>query len=441
MRLFPRARQLATPMAMLTGAAVLAGVLAIPVSLPLAFADDQHDLEKQQRSVRGAIADKAGDLEESSAEVSSTGAALLAAQAQLSDARGRLLSVQSQLEAARGVESQLSAKLAETQQSLVVAQQQLATGRAASAAQRDEVADTIVSIYQQGDPQVLAIASVLDAQTPADITRQLGFSNVVVGKEDTAYDDLRAAGRRLARAERQVEQAEADVTAQRDQAVETINQIESLRTQAEDTESEVATLVVTRREARRSAKSAQAADEAALAELRAQNADIKKQILRAKKIAERRAAAAAAAAAAANQPAPTTNGLVGGQLLAPVDGRITSPFGYRVHPIFGYWGLHDGTDFGVACGEPLRAAGTGTVLSTYYSSSYGNRLFLDLGLVDGKALTVVYNHLSGYAVSPGDTVAQGATVGYVGSTGWSTGCHLHFTVLEDGEPVDPMTYL
>ena len=112
-----------------------------------------------------------------------------------------------------------------------------------------------------------------------------------------------------------------------------------------------------------------------------------------------------------------------------------------MHPIYGYWGLHDGTDFGVACGQPLRAAGDGTVLTTVYSSSYGNRLYLDLGIVDGKALTVVYNHLSGYAASPGDRVTRGETVGFVGSTGWSTGCHLHFTVLEDGNPVDPMTYL
>ncbi|MCY7396800.1 MAG: M23 family metallopeptidase, partial [Nocardioides sp.] len=140
-------------------------------------------------------------------------------------------------------------------------------------------------------------------------------------------------------------------------------------------------------------------------------------------------------------PAPASRATAEGPLLAPVTGRVTSAFGFRRHPIYGYWGLHDGTDFGVACGEGLRASGDGTVLSTVYSSVYGNRLYLDLGIVGGRSLTVVYNHLSGYAKSAGDVVSRGQVVGYVGSTGWSTGCHLHYMVLVDGEPVDPATYL
>ena len=72
---------------------------------------------------------------------------------------------------------------------------------------------------------------------------------------------------------------------------------------------------------------------------------------------------------------------------------------------------------------------------------YGNRLYLSVGNVNGANLTLVYNHLSGYTVGEGDRVGRGDVVGYVGSTGWSTGCHLHFTVLRNGEPVDPMTYL
>ena len=120
---------------------------------------------------------------------------------------------------------------------------------------------------------------------------------------------------------------------------------------------------------------------------------------------------------------------------------MTSPFGYRTHPIYKYWGMHDGTDFGVACREPLRASGTGTVIAKYYSEVYGNRLYLSLGRVNGKSLTVVYNHAYGYRYDVGDRVARGAVVGTVGSTGWSTGCHLHFTVLVAGKAVDPMNWL
>ena len=131
----------------------------------------------------------------------------------------------------------------------------------------------------------------------------------------------------------------------------------------------------------------------------------------------------------------------GGFLLPPVTGPVTSPFGYRIHPIYHYWGLHDGTDFGVSCGEGMRAAADGTVLSRYWSDVYGNRLYIDVGKVNGHNLTVVYNHATSYRVNVGDHVTRGEIVGYVGSTGWSTGCHLHFTVLQDGTAVDPMNYL
>ena len=80
------------------------------------------------------------------------------------------------------------------------------------------------------------------------------------------------------------------------------------------------------------------------------------------------------------------------------------------------------------------------MITEYYSSVYGNRLYLNVGQVNGKNITVVYNHASRYRVGIGDDVGRGDIVGYVGSTGWSTGCHLHFTVLENGTAVDPMKY-
>ena len=126
-----------------------------------------------------------------------------------------------------------------------------------------------------------------------------------------------------------------------------------------------------------------------------------------------------------------------GFLTPPVSGPVTSAFGYRNHPIYKYWGLHDGTDFGTACGQPLYAAADGNVMSAYSSSVYGKRLYLNLGLVDGRNLTVVYNHAASYTVGQGSRVQRGQVIGYVGSTGWSTGCHLHYSVLANGSPVDP----
>jgi murein DD-endopeptidase MepM/ murein hydrolase activator NlpD len=82
----------------------------------------------------------------------------------------------------------------------------------------------------------------------------------------------------------------------------------------------------------------------------------------------------------------------------------------------------------------------GTVMSEYYSSVWGNRLYLNLGMINGKNVTVIYNHLSGYRAHTGNHVSRGQVVGWVGTTGWSTGCHLHFTVMVNGTPVDPMNW-
>ena len=189
---------------------------------------------------------------------------------------------------------------------------------------------------------------------------------------------------------------------------------------------EVRDLVSSRREIRKEANAARKHDRVVLARLRQQEARIKARILE----AARRAALSGVG----------YRGDAGGFLMQPVDGPVTSPYGYRTHPIYGYYGLHDGTDFGAACGTPLRAASDGTVISRYYSSVYGNRLYLNVGQVNGENLTVVYNHLSGYNVAQGQRVSRGDTVGWVGSTGWSTGCHLHFTALSNGNPVDPVPF-
>jgi murein DD-endopeptidase MepM/ murein hydrolase activator NlpD len=127
--------------------------------------------------------------------------------------------------------------------------------------------------------------------------------------------------------------------------------------------------------------------------------------------------------------------------MRPVNGPITSPYGYRINPVMGYYGLHDGDDFGAACGTPIWAAGNGTVMSQYYSSVWGHRLYLNLGLINGKNVTVIYNHLSAYRSHVGQHVARGQVVGLIGTTGWSTGCHTHMTVMVNGTAVNPAPWL
>lgn len=111
----------------------------------------------------------------------------------------------------------------------------------------------------------------------------------------------------------------------------------------------------------------------------------------------------------------------------------------RVHPVLGYSKLHDGTDFAAGCGAPIRAAADGVVSERYFNAGYGNRLMIDHGSKGGTYVTTGYNHATSYTVSVGDHVSQGQVVGYVGTTGYSTGCHLHLMVWENGSVTNPMS--
>ena len=135
-----------------------------------------------------------------------------------------------------------------------------------------------------------------------------------------------------------------------------------------------------------------------------------------------------------------TGSLVKGFLSPPTAvPYITSSYGNRYHPIYHVWRLHAGTDFRAYCGTPILAAADGTVEWATYKSGYGNQVMLYNGVVSGKVLYTSYNHFSGFAVSAGQSVSRGQVIGYSGTTGDSTACHLHFEVYVNGSTVDPMT--
>ena len=122
-------------------------------------------------------------------------------------------------------------------------------------------------------------------------------------------------------------------------------------------------------------------------------------------------------------------------LMTPVAGRITSGFGMRFHPILHYARMHAGIDFGASWGSPIVAAADGTVVAAGYGGGYGRQV----QIAHGGGIVTLYGHMSSIAASPGEPVRQGQVIGYVGSSGLSTGPHLHFEVKVNGRPVDPMT--
>jgi murein DD-endopeptidase MepM/ murein hydrolase activator NlpD len=125
-----------------------------------------------------------------------------------------------------------------------------------------------------------------------------------------------------------------------------------------------------------------------------------------------------------------------GQISFPVSASITSEFGYRMHPILGYEKFHAGIDFGADYGEMIRAAAPGVVIFAGWYGGYGNTVIVD----HGNGITSLYAHAEGVYAEEGQTVQRGEPISLVGSTGLSTGPHLHFEVRSNGEPIDPMPY-
>ena len=119
----------------------------------------------------------------------------------------------------------------------------------------------------------------------------------------------------------------------------------------------------------------------------------------------------------------------------PVAGRITSQFGSRFHPILGHKRMHKGVDLGAGTGAPIVAAADGRIASAGWAGGYGRQV----AITHSGGIRTTYSHMSRIAARPGQTVRQGQVIGYVGSSGLSTGPHLHYEVYKDGRPVNPLS--
>ena len=419
MRSFPSAAR-----QRLAAASVACVVTLGVLTIPFADANDDGGLKHRQKHVQGQIHDASKDLDEASHEVTRATRRLQRAQERLAAARHQRDVVKRQVVAARERDQQLRVELAASEAELAEANADLQAGRLAVDNQRSLVRDNVIDLYTQGDPQLRALGSFLDAESVEDITRTQMTEQLIVSRGDQTYDDLGVAEDALDAKQDRVKAATLAVAAKRDEAARHLTVVRGLLDEARAAKLVVAGLVTDGRSARQDAFAARKHDRLALQRLKGREARIRRQIL-----------------AATKHDKGGYTGDSGGFLSYPANGPVTSPYGYRVHPIYGYYSLHDGTDFGVPCGTPLHAVADGTVINEYYDGVYGNRLYLSLGNVNGKNMTVVYNHMSRYASSEGQRVSRGDVIGYSGTTGWSTGCHLHFTVLVDGDTVDPMNYL
>jgi murein DD-endopeptidase MepM/ murein hydrolase activator NlpD len=409
-------------------ATVAALALGLSASAP-AVADDRTTLEQQRNGMSGQIDDARRAFDESSRAFVDAKQKLNRAEAKLDTAQAHLGQTRTQLAGAQAMDAKLRAQLAQAEVGLDKAKADMAANKAKWEQSRDAVAQFTVDSVMRGDPGLEAFGELLHGEDPMTFADRMSLTQAVGDAQVATMQKLAADQVILALKREKVKEFRDQVAVARTETAANVVRTQDLTTQAKAQRDEVGGLVNTRESAKKEAARIRAEDERRLKELEQERAALEARIA-AMVEAERRAA---------EQGQGVGDG--GGTLSAPVSGPITSPYGMRVHPITHVYKLHDGTDFSASCGTPVHAAAGGQIIDQYYNGGYGNRVILNNGVMNGHVIVTTYNHLTRFALSKGAMVNRGDVVGYVGSTGYSTGCHLHFMVLVDGKTTDPMGWL
>jgi murein DD-endopeptidase MepM/ murein hydrolase activator NlpD len=422
MRWSPRAATVAG-----VAACIVTAVAAVGIFVGPAQADDRTNLEQQHNGVASRINDAKKAFDESSKAFVKATNALKSAQTQLGTAQAHLGQTRQALSGAQALDATLKVKLGQAEGELEKARTDLEQGKKAHAQSADAVREFTLQNLTDGDARLEAFGDLLHGEDPMQYQQRISLASAVSDAQVAKMQRLAADEVILKINQDRVKRARDQVAAAEAETQRNVVRQQALTSQAEAQKIQVDELVDDRESAKATAAKIRAEDERRLKELEAERARLEARI------------ASLVAAEKAKGGAGSGDG--GGSLSRPLGGPITSPYGMRVHPITGRYKLHDGTDFGGSCGTPIKAAAGGVILEQYYNGGYGNRVILNNGLMRGHSIVTTYNHLSRYAVSVGDHVNRGDVIGYVGSTGYSTGCHLHFMVLVDGHTTDPMGWL
>lgn len=311
--------------------------------------------------------------------------------------------------------ARLEAEVQRLRGDIVVKEKEIESTHAELTRQQGLLAERVAAAYKQGD--FFYFELVLTARDLTDLlTRASYVQRAIADNQELAAD--------LARTKGDLETARNDL----DRSLQAVN---AKRVQVAAEERTLRALHAEERGKLTDQRSAHTEKSRLVAENQANAAR-----LRAQAEAEERESARIAAEL---RNASGGAGVYNGVMAWPVPGshRVTSNFGWRVHPVLGYRRMHTGIDIGAGSGSIIVAAGDGTVIYAAYRGGYGNTIMID----HGDGVVSLYAHQSRLIAGNGQRVSKGQTIGRVGSTGLSTGPHLHFEVRVNGSPVDPMRYL
>ena len=421
--------------------------------------------QSEANAIAGRVSAAASQVAGSQQEAQTAGIVLTASEQKLADAQRKLYGTQQQLQQARDYDAKLGSDLAEAQVALVAARAAVEAGQAQVDSQRRLMGSSAREEFQQQTP-IEGLAAIFGSQSPADLSQRLQWT-------DTIFDTQAAAKARLDTAQLQLQasrdlqtQIEARIAAAKAASAAQVEIVADLTKQAKAEESDVAALVAANQQSLLAAEKqleadkgvlgsvqgAQSAAAQALSSAQGDLADSQNSYQQALAEADQLAAAVKAeiarqakvssgSSSASSSSGSYARGAVSSDgFIRPIDAAPGSPFGMRFHPILHVWRLHEGVDFGASCGAPIYAAKSGTVVMSRMTLYSGNYTVIDHGTVSGVDVTTTYSHQSSMAVRVGQHVSRGEVIGYVGDTGLSTVCHLHFEVRHDGSAVNPMDY-
>lgn len=385
-----------TYMASFLALSILLGGQAIHMP---AYADD---LDDQVQDLQGQIDSSRLEQENWQQVIEDVSAKLKQIQADLDAANARLQSIQTK-------QAEINAQIAQTQNEIVKMEAYLKT-------RQDVLNRRVRAIYMHGQLNYLEV--ILGANSFSDFANRVELLKRVIRSD---YNLIL-----------EIQKQKAAIEAKKAQLEEDKRQLDALAAEAEKTRQEIAKKKAEQQKVLDAAKSNKAAAAQMEQDLNAQLASVRN-LIQQRLAAQQQAASDDEGGGGSDDNYVQGTGAMGW----PCSGPITSPFGYRTHPIFGTTIFHAGIDIGVDYGTPIHAADSGVVVYSGWISGYGNAVIID----HGGGISTLYGHNQSLAVSEGQSVSKGSVIAYAGSTGNSTGPHCHFEVDVNGSPVNPMGYL
>lgn len=426
---------------------LIAGACAVAVMATAIAAPASADVDDQKKKADGKVAATQQNLDDTSAKLVKVNNTLVQTNKKVAGAQKKLKSANTKLTKANNHLRDMRSELAIAKADESKNKNALATNKVKQAKSEVLVGGIARQSYMSGGLGNLQLTlNILTSR--GDVTSKLSVADMVMRQQGgvlstlaserangTAADDrLSAARRRIATLTVKATNAQTNAKSAQTSATNARNSVVSLQKKQTSQRNalkkqkkiELANLATQKKESNRLA-----------AIIRKRNIAAAKAAKRARETATRKAAPPVARSTGS---APRAGG---GVLAAPgAIGSIVSGFGSRVNPVLHVSMLHAGDDFPYPCGTPVHAARGGTVASTGWDSAGGNFVLIDHGYIGGANIASYYAHFERPAiVHSGQHVSQGQLIGYSGTTGRSTGCHMHFGVMANGRWVNPIPYI